>query len=105
VGTRSVGGAALESARSPAPDHPAIERIAPVLGRTINEMIDAAYQDRLLCDQRNGAPHPVAHEKLSRILAYELPLSVGTGRPLVPWLERRGSATGGREPAAGLTTR
>src|SRR3954454_8167459 len=51
-----------------------IERIAPVLGRTITEMIDAAYPDRLAAASPNPAPHPLASE-LSRILAEDSPIS------------------------------
>jgi transcriptional regulator with XRE-family HTH domain len=51
-----------------------IERIAPVLGRTINEMIDAAYPDRLADQVPGPTPHPLASE-LSRILAEDSPIS------------------------------
>jgi transcriptional regulator with XRE-family HTH domain len=64
-----------------------IERIAPVLGRTINEMIDAAYPDRL-CDQPPTVqPHPLARE-LSRFLAEDSHLSVGDRQALVNLIER-----------------
>src|SRR4051794_29427393 len=51
-----------------------IERIAPVLGRSINELVRAAYPDRL-----NGpvpavpAVHPLVHE-LARLLADDSPI-------------------------------
>lgn len=51
-----------------------IERIAPVLGKSINELVRAAYPDRL-----NGpapevaAVHPLVHE-LARILADDSPI-------------------------------
>jgi transcriptional regulator with XRE-family HTH domain len=64
-----------------------IERIAPVLGRTINEMIDAAYPDRL-CDQSPAVqPHPLAHE-LGRILGDDSHLSVSDRQALVNVIER-----------------
>ena len=51
-----------------------IERIAPVLGRSVSEIVRAAYPDRL------GAPaaqlpqvHPLAHE-LGRMLAEQSPI-------------------------------
>src|SRR3954467_4541894 len=51
-----------------------IERIAPVLGRSINELVVAAYPDRL---PRPGpaapAVHPLAHE-LGRMLAEDSPI-------------------------------
>jgi transcriptional regulator with XRE-family HTH domain len=51
-----------------------IERIAPVLGKSINELVVAAYPDRL-----GGPPpalpaaHPLVHE-LARILADDSPI-------------------------------
>src|SRR4030095_13329002 len=51
-----------------------IERIAPVLGKSINELVLAAYPDRL----RGPAPaapavHPLVHE-LARLLADDSPI-------------------------------
>ncbi len=52
-----------------------IERIAPVLGKSINDMVQAAYPDQL--GQPAGAPpariHPIAYE-LGRILADDSPV-------------------------------
>jgi transcriptional regulator with XRE-family HTH domain len=52
-----------------------IERIAPVLGRTINEMVLAAYPDRLDADAQAAPPrlHPIAYE-LGRMLADDSPI-------------------------------
>ena len=51
-----------------------IERIAPVLGKTINELVIAAYPDRL-SGQAASAPatHPLVHE-LARMLAEDSPI-------------------------------
>jgi transcriptional regulator with XRE-family HTH domain len=52
-----------------------IERIAPVLGRSINELVLAAYPDRL-SNPPHAAPaaaHPLAHE-LGRLLADDSPI-------------------------------
>jgi transcriptional regulator with XRE-family HTH domain len=46
-----------------------IERIAPVLGKTINELVVAAYPDRLGGPETEvPATHPLVHE-LARMLA------------------------------------
>src|SRR4029450_5075792 len=46
-----------------------IERIAPVLGKTINELVIAAYPDRVNGPRTELRPaHPLVHE-LARILA------------------------------------
>jgi transcriptional regulator with XRE-family HTH domain len=51
-----------------------IERIAPVLGRSINELVVAAYPDRLgLCTPEIQAVHPLVHE-LERMLADDSPI-------------------------------
>lgn len=63
-----------------------IERIAPVLGRTINEMIDAAYPDRL-APPIPATPHPLAHE-LSRMLADDSPISAGERQTLMTVVDR-----------------
>ena len=67
-----------------------IERIAPVLGKTINEMVLAAYPDRL-----GGSPaapaapplHPIAYE-LGRILAPDSPVDEADRRALETVLDR-----------------
>ena len=72
-----------------------IERIAPVLGRTINEMIEAAYPDRLGVQvatqpapaQPVAETHPLAHE-LSRILADDSPLSAVDRQALITVVDR-----------------
>lgn len=52
-----------------------IERIAPVLGRTINEMVLAAYPDQLGVETpAQPAPHPLAGD-VARILADDSPIS------------------------------
>ena len=51
-----------------------IERIAPVLGRSINELVVAAYPDRVGGPQPQPAvTHPLVHE-LGRILAPDSPV-------------------------------
>jgi len=51
-----------------------IERIAPVLGRSINELVRAAYPDRLSGPAPEvPATHPLVHE-LARILADDSPI-------------------------------
>jgi transcriptional regulator with XRE-family HTH domain len=67
-----------------------IERIAPILGRTINEMIEAAYPDRLgvqAATQPVAETHPLAHE-LSRILADDSPLSAVDRQALITVVDR-----------------
>ena len=53
-----------------------IERIAPVLGLTINEMVHAAYPDRVGEEQPTGAnaTHPLALE-LGRMLGSDSPIA------------------------------
>src|SRR3978361_1032327 len=51
-----------------------IERIAPVLGRSINELVVAAYPDRLAGPAPEvPAAHPLVHE-LARMLADDSPI-------------------------------
>jgi transcriptional regulator with XRE-family HTH domain len=51
-----------------------IERIAPVLGRSINELVRAAYPDRLSGPAPEvPAIHPLVHE-LARVLADDSPI-------------------------------
>jgi transcriptional regulator with XRE-family HTH domain len=65
-----------------------IERIAPVLGKTINEMVLAAYPD-----PRNGQQatlpqlHPLAYE-LGRMLADDSPIPVEERSALASVLDR-----------------
>jgi hypothetical protein len=66
-----------------------IERIAPVLGRTINEMVEAAYPDRL-ADQGGAQPpalHPLAYE-LGRMLADDSPIATADRQALLSVLNR-----------------
>jgi transcriptional regulator with XRE-family HTH domain len=63
-----------------------IERIAPVLGRTINEMIDAAYPDRL-APVAVTASHPLVHE-LGRMLADDSPIPIGERETLMTVVDR-----------------
>lgn len=65
-----------------------IERIAPVLGKSINELVLAAYPDRL------GAPapevaqsHPLVHE-LARMLAGDSPIPRADREALETVLDR-----------------
>ncbi len=53
-----------------------IERIAPVLGKTINNVVRAAYPDRLGVNDHSPANklHPIAYE-IGRILADDSPVS------------------------------
>src|SRR5258706_5978143 len=53
-----------------------IERIAPVLGRTIHDMLEAAYPDRMAEPAASTAPslHPLGYE-ISRMLADDSPLA------------------------------
>jgi transcriptional regulator with XRE-family HTH domain len=65
-----------------------IERIAPVLGKSINELVVAAYPDRL----RDSRPpvrvtHPLVHE-LARILADDSPISQADRLALQTVLDR-----------------
>jgi hypothetical protein len=51
-----------------------IERIAPLLGRSINELVVAAYPDRLgVSAPAAPAVHPLVHE-LGRMLAEDSPI-------------------------------
>jgi len=67
-----------------------IERIAPVLGRTINEMVEAAYPDSL-ADQAGTQPppplHPLAYE-LGRMLADDSPIPAADRQALLSVLNR-----------------
>ena len=65
-----------------------IERIAPVLGRGINEIVVAAYPDRVGGAQ--PAPpvaHPLVHE-LGRILAQDSPIPEADRAALAAVLDR-----------------
>jgi transcriptional regulator with XRE-family HTH domain len=66
-----------------------IERIAPILGRSITDMVTAAYPDRL--GHPVAAPptqiHPLAHE-LGRILAEDSPVSPEERAALASVLDR-----------------
>jgi transcriptional regulator with XRE-family HTH domain len=80
-----------------------IERIAPVLGKSINELVVAAYPDRLgISGPEIQAAHPLVHE-LARMLADDSPipepdrhaLETVLGRMLDPYrkvMRRRRSA-------------
>lgn len=51
-----------------------IERIAPILGRSINDLVRAAYPDRLSGPEPEPpAVHPLVHE-LARMLADDSPI-------------------------------
>ena len=66
-----------------------IERIAPVLGRSITDMVTAAYPDRM-GQPLPGAPvqiHPLAYE-LGRILAEDSPVSPDERAALATVLDR-----------------
>jgi transcriptional regulator with XRE-family HTH domain len=65
-----------------------IERIAPVLGRTINELVLAAYPDRL-GGPAPAAPatHPLVHE-LARILDDDSPIPRADREALETVLDR-----------------
>lgn len=66
-----------------------IERIAPVLGKTINEMVQAAYPDRLSGDSQAPVPqlHPLAYE-VGRMLAADSPIPGVDRQALETVLER-----------------
>ncbi|MFI5494761.1 multiprotein-bridging factor 1 family protein [Actinoplanes sp. NPDC051859] len=66
-----------------------IERIAPVLGRTINELVLAAYPDRLAGPPPRPvpAPHPLVRE-LDRMLADDSPIPAADRRALETVLDR-----------------
>jgi transcriptional regulator with XRE-family HTH domain len=63
-----------------------IERIAPVLGKTINEMVRAAYPDRL-----GGGDPPAAVPRLHP-MAYELGRMLAADSP-IPEIDRQALAT------------
>lgn len=65
-----------------------IERIAPVLGKSIQELVMAAYPDRF-SDQASNAPaaHPLVHE-LARMLAADSPIPRADREALATVLDR-----------------
>ena len=65
-----------------------IEKIAPVLGKTINEIVMAAYPDRLGVKPRDPSEslHPLAYE-LGRMLAKDSPIPQGDREALESVLE------------------
>jgi transcriptional regulator with XRE-family HTH domain len=65
-----------------------IERIAPVLGRSINELVRAAYPDRLSGPAPEvPAVHPLVHE-LARMLADDSPIPRADREALETVLDR-----------------
>lgn len=68
-----------------------LERVAPALGRTINEMVSAAYRDRLPDPAQPGGapqpPHPLAHE-VGRLLADDSPLPIRDRDALAAKIDR-----------------
>jgi transcriptional regulator with XRE-family HTH domain len=65
-----------------------IERIAPVLGRSINELVVAAYPDRLGGPSPAiAAAHPLVHE-LGRMLADDSPIPEPDRQALETVLDR-----------------
>jgi transcriptional regulator with XRE-family HTH domain len=65
-----------------------LERVAPALGKTINEMVNAAYKDRLPEDTSAQRPmHPLAYE-IGRILAEDSQLPAPEREALLHKLER-----------------
>jgi hypothetical protein len=66
-----------------------IERIAPVLGRSINDLVRAAYPDRLGVTEptMSNRLHPLAYD-VGRILADDSPVSADERRALEIVLER-----------------
>jgi transcriptional regulator with XRE-family HTH domain len=65
-----------------------IERIAPVLGRSINEIVLAAYPDRLSGPAPSAPPtHPLVHE-LGRLLAADSPIPRADREALETVLDR-----------------
>jgi transcriptional regulator with XRE-family HTH domain len=65
-----------------------IERIAPVLGRSINDLVRAAYPDRLSGPAPEPpAAHPLIHE-LARMLADDSPVPRADREALATVLDR-----------------
>jgi transcriptional regulator with XRE-family HTH domain len=65
-----------------------IERIAPVLGKSINELVLAAYPDRLSGQVADSRPaHPLVHE-LARMLADDSPIPRADREALETVLDR-----------------
>jgi len=65
-----------------------IERIAPVLGKSINELVLAAYPDRLHPAQTSApATHPLVHE-LALMLAEDSPIPAPDQHALATVLDR-----------------
>jgi hypothetical protein len=65
-----------------------IERIAPMLGKTINDMVHAAYPDRLGETEVPATRlHPIAYE-IGRILAPDSPVSATDRSALQTVLDR-----------------
>jgi transcriptional regulator with XRE-family HTH domain len=65
-----------------------IERIAPVLGRTINEMVEAAYPVCLgETPGTHAVLHPLAYE-LGRMLAHDSPIEETDRQALLSVLNR-----------------
>ena len=65
-----------------------IERIAPVLGKSINELVVAAYPDRLRGPQPQvSTTHPLVHE-LARMLADDSPIPAADRLALETVLDR-----------------
>jgi transcriptional regulator with XRE-family HTH domain len=67
-----------------------LERVAPALGKTINEMVSAAYRDRLPDVGPGGAQkpmHPLGYE-VGRLLAEDSPLPAGDREALYARLDR-----------------
>src|SRR4051794_1769387 len=66
-----------------------IERIAPVLGRTIHDMVEAAYPDLTAQPAASTAPslHPLGYE-IGRMLADDSPLAEGDRSMLAAKLDQ-----------------
>ena len=65
-----------------------IERIAPVLGKSINELVLAAYPDRLSGQVHEARPaHPLVHE-IARMLADDSPIPPADRAALETVLDR-----------------
>jgi transcriptional regulator with XRE-family HTH domain len=65
-----------------------IERIAPVLGKTINELVLAAYPDRLAGPQPEVAVTPPLVHELALMLADDSPLPAADRQALETVLDR-----------------